>query len=221
LGAINVLNSVRDAAIAGRSIRLFQASSSEMFGSSDLALNEFSAMKPHSPYAVSKYVIHSLANRYRENFELQIACGIMFNHESELRPEIFVTQKIIRNLVRLKRGEIDTFELGNIEISRDWGYAPEFVEAMYLITENGVSEDFVIGTGVPHTLREFIQAAIDVLGLACVTDDVIKINPSLYRQSDIAMTFADPRKIFDRFAWRAQLDLYGLVEKLCNYQLLL
>ena len=162
-GTINLLEAMR---YLDRPIRLYSAGSSECFGDTGgSAANERTPFRPRSPYAVAKSAAHWLVANYRDAYGLHASTGILFNHESPLRPERFVTKKIVAAAVRIAGGERSRLTLGNIEIKRDWGWAPEFVDAMWRMLQQPNGSDFVIATGESHTLEEFVDTAFRQVGL--------------------------------------------------------
>jgi GDPmannose 4,6-dehydratase len=202
-----------------QAIRVFQASSAEMFGSSNKALNEDSTFNPVSPYAISKLAAHKICSSYRSNFGIWISCGILFNHESELRPETFVFQKIITSAVAISRKKERSIKLGNIEISRDWGYSKDYVEAMWLTLQAGKPDDFVIATGKKHSLRDLIETVFKTLNIEQGVGEILEIDSSLSRPTDVASTFGDPRKIEEELGWKAKTNFEELVGLLVHHQL--
>jgi GDPmannose 4,6-dehydratase len=202
-----------------KSTRVFQASSAEMFGSSNEPLNENSPFKPVSPYSISKLAAHKICHSYRENFGLWISCGILFNHESELRPDSFVFQKIITSAVAISRKEANSMTLGNLDISRDWGYSKEYVEAMWLILQADNPKDYVVATGTRHSLRDLIELVFKNLQIKGGLDEFIKIDSSFARPTDVESTVGDPRKIEADLGWKAKTRFEELVDILVRHQL--
>jgi GDPmannose 4,6-dehydratase len=190
-----------------------------MFGSSNEPLNENSPFKPVSPYSISKLAAHKICNSYRENFGLWISCGILFNHESELRPETFVFQKIITSALAISRKEASSMTLGNLEISRDWGYSKEYVEAMWLILQADNPKDYVVATGTSHSLRDLIELVFTNLQIKGSVDEFIKIDPSFTRPTDVESTVGDPRRIETDLGWKAKTSFEELVDILVRHQL--
>ena len=162
LGTVRLLEAVRK---SGVNSRYYQASSSEMYGSAPAPQNEETPFEPRSPYAAAKVYAYWLARNYREAYNLFASNGILFNHESPRRGETFVTRKIVRAVARIKYGLQDKLYLGNLEAKRDWGYAPEYIEAMWLILQQDSADDFVIGTGESHSVREFCELAFYEAGM--------------------------------------------------------
>jgi GDPmannose 4,6-dehydratase len=199
LGTLNLLEAIR---FTGKDIRLYNACSSECFG--DLhneAATEESSFRPRSPYAVAKAAAFWQVSNYREAYNIFACSGILFNHESPLRPERFVTKKVVVAAKRIAKGEFKELRLGNIEIQRDWGWAPEYVEAMFLMLQQERPSDYVIATGETRTLRDFIEIAFQQVGLDW--REHIVIDPSLFRPTDLAVGRGNPTKAALKLAWKA------------------
>ena len=198
--------------------KFYNAGSSEIYGNTPQeGANEATPYSPLSPYAVSKIFAVDSVKFYRENYGLYAVNGILFNHESYLRPEKFVTQKIIISAAKIKFGKLDRLELGNLNVSRDWGWAPEFVEAMNLMLKRSDPEDFVIGTGTVTKLEEFVSKVFDYFELDYKKHTYT--NPDLVRQSDIKFSKADPSKALKKLKWKANIKLDQAIEKMCEYQM--
>jgi GDPmannose 4,6-dehydratase len=172
--------------------RFYQASSSEMFGLSVPPQDEATPFHPRSPYGVAKVFAHWMTINYRESYGLFASNGILFNHESPRRGETFVSRKITRAVARIKAGIQDTIYLGNLDSKRDWGYAPEYVEAMWLMLQHDTPEDFVIASGEAHSVREFALRAFEHAGLDF--ERHVKIDPSYYRPAEVDHLRAIPRR---------------------------
>jgi GDPmannose 4,6-dehydratase len=203
LGTLNLLESIR---FTGKGIKLYNASSSECFG--DLggqAATEDTAFRPRSPYAVAKSAAFWQVANYREAYNIFACSGILFNHESPLRPERFVTQKIVRAAYRIARGEQKTLQLGNIEIQRDWGWAPEYVEAMFLMLQQETPEDLVIATGESHKLQDFISIAFEEVGLDWRKH--ITIDQTLFRPTEIMIGRGDASKAARKLGWKPKYKM--------------
>ena len=201
------------------STRVFQASSAEMFGSSNQALSETSAFKPLSPYAISKLAAHQMSNNYRNTHGIWISCGILFNHESELRPNTFVFQKIISTAVAISRQRESSMKLGNLEVSRDWGYSRDYVEAMWLILQAEKPEDYVVATGKKHSLRDLINLVFNILNIEAEFDELVEVDLTLSRPTDVTSTLGNPTKIKEDLGWSAKTSFEELVEIMVRYQL--
>ena len=218
IGVLNLLNVVTELGIQER-VRIFQASSSDMFGPSQVQLSENSHLSPKSPYGVSKFLAHKMCLQYRNQFGLWISSGILFNHESELRPEHFVFQKVIRSLVEISQGKREFLELGNLEIYRDWGYAGDYVEAMQKSLQSNNPRDYVIATGRLNSLRNVIEKTCELLGLSGAMETYVKIDPSLMRPLDIERTWGNPKIAEELLGWKARTTFEELIEKMVRVNL--
>jgi GDPmannose 4,6-dehydratase len=211
-GTLNMLEVVR---FVDRPIHFYNAGSSECFGDTGLNIaDEQTAFQPRSPYAVAKASAHWLVKNYRDSYGLYACTGILFNHESPLRPERFVTQKIVRAAARISQGSSEKLQLGNIDIRRDWGWAPDYVDAMWRMLQLGKADDFVIATGETHSLEYFVERAFLHYGLNW--QDWVTVNKGLFRPSDIKESRANPAKAKQCLNWRAQLCFDDLVSKMCE-----
>lgn len=210
IGTLNILEGCR---MMDKNIKIYHAGSGECFGDTngDTA-TEKTPFHPMSPYAVAKTSAYWLVNNYRDAYGLFACTGILFNHESPLRPERFVTQKIIYSVKRIAQGGKDKLSLGRLDISRDWGWAPEYVEAMWLMLQQDNPQDFVIATGTTITLEEFVKTAFDQAGLNW-RNHVIQ-DPSLLRPADLAIGRADPSKAFNELGWKASTQGINVVKKM-------
>jgi GDPmannose 4,6-dehydratase len=210
LGTLNVLEGCR---MMDKQIRLYHAGSGECFGDTQgKPANEHTPFYPMSPYAVAKSSAYWLVNNYRDAYGLFACTGILFNHESPLRPERFVTQKIIRAVKRIAQGSKERLKLGRLDIARDWGWAPEYVDAMWRMLQQDKAQDFVIATGTTMTLEEFVQAAFEQASLHW-RDYVIQ-DPSLFRPTDLAIGRADPSKAEKMLHWQASIRGVDVVKKM-------
>lgn len=208
LGILNVLEACR---LMNKEIRVYYAGSSECFGDTrGIAATEKTPFHPQSPYAIAKTSAFWLVNNYRAAYNLFICTGILFNHESPLRPKSFVTQKIVLTAHRIANGSDEKLELGRLDISRDWGWAPEYVEAMWLMLQKKSSEDFVIATGQTHSLEEFVEEVFTQLGLNW--QNHVEINNALMRPTDIAISKADPSKAMQKLNWKAKYKMREVVQ---------
>ena len=196
-----------------KKIKFYQASSSEMFGNINvLPVKEDSYFHPSSPYGISKASAHWLTVNYREAYGIFASCGILFNHESPLRGADYVTKKIINSAIRIKNGELDKLKLGNLEVIRDWGYAPRYVEAMWLLMQQELPGDFLICSNTKMSLRNFAEIAFNQLGLNF--DEHVEIDKSLYRAVDLEMMWGDNTKAREILNWDYDLSTHQLVSTL-------
>lgn len=205
-GTLNLLEAIR---FTGRPVRLYNAGSSECFGDTDLPADESTLFRPRSPYAVAKATAFWEVANYREAYGLYACSGMLFNHESPLRPERFVTKKIVASACRVAAGNQEQLLLGNIAIQRDWGWAPEYVEAMWLMLQEDKPEDYVIATGESHTLEEFIEAAFSCLGLDW--KKYVVLDPALLRPADITVGRANPTRARERLGWQSRYRMRDVV----------
>jgi GDPmannose 4,6-dehydratase len=206
-GTLNLLEAIR---FSGEPIRFYNASSSECFGDiGNQAAEETTPFRPRSPYAVAKATAFWEVANYREAYGLFACSGILFNHDSPLRPERFVTQKIIAAACRIAQGSPEKLHLGNISISRDWGWAPEYVEAMYLMLQQSQPDDYVIATGESRTLEEFVTAAFSCQGLDWQEHVITDV--SLLRPTDLAISRGNPSKARNQLGWAAQYRMADIV----------
>jgi GDPmannose 4,6-dehydratase len=199
--------------------RFYQASSSEMFGRvKKLPVVEESVFHPVSPYAISKAAGHWLAMNYREAYDMFCCCGILFNHESFLRPPYYVTKKIISAAVRISHGSGEKLHLGNIGIQRDWGYAPEYIKSMWLMLQQDEPDEYVIATKEVHSLKEFTEKAFAYFDMNW--EEHVVIDEKLYRPSDIEIIYGDPTKAKTKLGWTYQLSFEDLISRLVQDELL-
>lgn len=211
-GTLSLLEAIR---FTNRSIRLYNAGSSECFGDTgDEPADENTPFKPRSPYAVAKASAHWLVRNYREAYGLKACTGILFNHESPMRPERFVTQKIVRAAARIAQGSNETLSLGNINIVRDWGWAPDYVEAMWRMLQLEQSDDFVIATGKSVSLEYFINQAFGHFGLQWQKHT--NTHPNRHRPSDIPISRANPANANVRLGWHHSVNVDGVIKNMCN-----
>ena len=232
LGAARILDSILK---IDRSIRFYQASSSEMFGKvSQKFQNERSSFYPRSPYAIAKVYAHMMTINYREAYNMFCCNGILFNHESPLRGENFVTRKITMGLANIVKGKQNILELGNLESKRDWGFAGDYVEAMNLIINHKTADDYVVSSGESHTVREFIERSCDYIGIDLVwrgkneneygidkkkNKIIIKINKKFYRPAEVDFLLGDYSKIKKVLGWRPKISFNKLVKMMIDEDL--
>ncbi|NJO77895.1 MAG: GDP-mannose 4,6-dehydratase [Cyanobacteria bacterium RM1_2_2] len=200
LGTLNLLEAIR---FIGAPIKLYNAGSSECFGDTGkMPATETTPFRPRSPYAVAKAAAFWQVANYREAYHLFTCSGILFNHESPLRPQRFVTQKIVATACEIANGKSAKLYLGNTSIQRDWGWSPEYVDAMYRMLQQEQPDDFVIATGQTHSLADFVAEVFTYLGLNW--QDHVEIDQSLYRPTDIAISCGDATKAKQFLGWQAQ-----------------
>ena len=210
LGTLNMLEGCR---MMDKRIKLYHAGSGECFGDTQgKPANEQTPFYPMSPYAVAKSSAYWLVNNYRDAYGLFACTGILFNHESPLRPERFVTQKIIRAVKRIAQGGNEKLKLGRLDIARDWGWAPEYVDAMWRMLQQDQAQDYVIATGTTMTLEEFVKTAFDEAGLNW--QDYVIQDSSLLRPTDLAIGRANPSKAEKMLYWQASTRGVDVVKKM-------
>ncbi len=208
IGTLNFLEAIR---FTGRSIKFYNAGSSECLGDTgDTAADENTPFQPRSPYAVAKASAYWTVANYREAYDIFACTGILFNHESPLRPERFVTRKIILSACRIANGSNEKLHLGNIDIMRDWGWAPEYVEGMWLMLQQDKADDYIIATGQTNKLEDFIASAFSTLGLNWKQH--VTIDKSLYRPTDIAIGRGNPQKAMAKLGWHAKYHMKDVVK---------
>jgi GDPmannose 4,6-dehydratase len=211
--ALGILNMLEGCRMMDKQMRLYHAGSGECFGDTQgKPANEQTPFFPMSPYAVAKSSAYWLVNNYRDAYGLFACTGILFNHESPLRPERFVTQKIIRAVKRIARGSNEKLKLGRLDIARDWGWAPDYVDAMWRMLQQDQAQNYVIATGTTMTLEDFVKTAFQEAGLSW-QDHVIQ-DPSLFRPTDLAIGRADPSKAEKILHWQASTHGVDVVKKM-------
>ena len=207
VGALNVLEAVR---IVNPKARFYQASTSEMFGLiQETMQSETTPFYPRSPYGVAKLYAHWMTVNYRESFGLHASSGILFNHESPLRGIEFVTRKVTDAVARIKLGKQKELRLGNIDAKRDWGFAGDYVEAMWLMLQQGTPDDYVVATGLTTTVRDMCRIAFNHVGLK--HEDHVVIDPKFYRPAEVEVLLGNPAKAKAKLGWVAQTDLETLI----------
>ncbi len=217
-GTLRLLESLRDyTARTGKPVRYYQAGSSEMFGSAPPPQRETTPFHPRSPYAVAKVAAHWYTVNYREAYGLFACNGILFNHESERRGETFVTRKITRAVGRIKYGLQQKLYLGNLDARRDWGFAGDYVEAMWLMLQQDQPDDYVIATGEAHSVREFLEAAFTYAGLDW--RDHVAIDPRYFRPAEVDHLLGDASKAQGRLGWRPRVSFAALVARMVDHDL--
>ena len=205
LGTLRLLETIRELP----HVRFYQASSSEMFGSAPPPQNEQTPFQPRSPYACAKVFAHQLCQNYRDAYGLFIACGILFNHESHRRGVPFVTRKITRAAARIKHGLDSKLFLGNLEARRDWGYAGDYVEAMWMMLQQDAPDDYVIATGESYAVRDVLDVAFGTLGLDW--HQYVELDPRYLRPTEVDHLRGDWSKARDKLGWRPRVTFHELI----------
>jgi GDPmannose 4,6-dehydratase len=212
IGAGNVLEAVR---IAHPQARFYQASSSEMFGKIQAEKqSETTPFYPRSPYAVAKLYGHWITVNYRESFGIHASSGILFNHESPLRGVEFVTRRITDGVARIKLGLADDLPLGNLDATRDWGHARDYVKAMWLMLQQDVADDYVVATGITTSVRDFCDIAFSHVGLRY--SDYVKVDAARLRPAEVDVLLGDPSKAERKMGWKAEVALPELVAEMVD-----
>ncbi|QNK62661.1 GDP-mannose 4,6-dehydratase [Pedobacter sp. PAMC26386] len=214
---ISVFNLLEAIKIVDPDIRFYQASSSEMYGKvNDLPITESSILHPLSPYAISKVAAHFTCIHYRESYKLHISCGILFNHESYLRQNTFFVKKVIQESIKISKGQLDVLKVGNIDIKRDFGYAPKYTEAMYLILQQEIPSDYLICSGQTISLREIIHYIFDKLN---IPHNLYQIDDQLYRPAEIENIYGNNAKAKKELGWVYDLDVLQTLDLLLEEEL--
>lgn len=215
LGVTRLLEAIRQ---TDKSIRFYQASSSEMFGKvHETPQRESTVLHPRSPYGVAKVYGHYITINYRESYDMFACSGILFNHESPRRGLEFVTRKISDGVAKIKLGLQDKLHLGNLDAKRDWGFAGDYVKAMWLMLQQDEPDDYVVGTGETHTVREFVEIAFSHVGLNY--EDHVVIDPKFYRPAEVDILLADPTKAKNELNWECEVSFQELVVKMVDSDL--
>ena len=215
-GTLRLLEALRDYRnISGKLARFYQAGSSEMFGASPPPQYEKTPFYPRSPYAVSKVAAYWYAVNYREAYGMFIANGILFNHESPRRGETFVTRKITRAVGRMTVGLQDKLHLGNLDAQRDWGFAGDYVEAMWLMLQQPEPDDYIIATGETHSVREFLDEAFGQVGLDW--REHVGIDPRYFRPTEVDCLLGDPTKVREKLGWQPKVSFRELVRMMLEH----
>jgi GDPmannose 4,6-dehydratase len=211
MGALRLLEAIRK--VGGeKEIRFYQASSSEMFGKvRETPQNELTPFHPRSPYGVAKTFAHYSCVNYREAYGMHISCGILFNHEGEFRGHEFVTRKITSNIAKIKLGKIKNFSLGDLNPKRDWGYAGDYVEAMWKMVQKNEASDYVIATGTSHSVRFFVETALKAANLNEPLETYVSFDESLIRPSEVDTLVGDASKAISNLDWTPKTSLSDLV----------
>ncbi len=210
LGAVRILDAVREAGLAGK-VRYYQASSSEMFGKVQaIPQTETTPFYPRSPYGCAKLYAHWITVNYRESYNMHASSGILFNHESPRRGETFVTRKITRAAARIKMGLQDKLYLGNLDAKRDWGYAKEYVEVMWLMLQQDNPDDYVCGTNATHSVKEFVQETFALLDLDW--EKYVDYDKRYERPAEVDLLIGDPAKLKKQIGWEPKVHFKELVK---------
>lgn len=219
VGSLKLLEAVRDyQEQSGYQIKYYQASSSEMYGKViETPQSESTPFYPRSPYAVAKVYAHWITVNYRESYDLHASCGILFNHESPRRGETFVTRKITRAVGRIKHGLQKNLYLGNLESKRDWGFAGDYVEAMWLMLQQPKADDYVVATGETYTVSQFCHRAFERVGLDY--QDFVKIDPRYFRPAEVDLLLGDPTKAKKALNWEPKVQFGELVDMMIDHDL--
>jgi GDPmannose 4,6-dehydratase len=221
-GVLNMLEAIRIAGYTDKA-RFYQASTSEMFGGLEYnrpekGYTEESTFHPRSPYGVAKLYAHWITKNYRESYGMHATSGILFNHEGERRGVEFVTRKITNAVARIKHGKQDHIELGDLWPKRDWGYAGDYVEGMWLMVQQDKPDDYVLATGETHSIEEFLSLAFGEIGI----DDwkpYVKQNPAFMRPAEVDLLLGDPTKAETELGWKRKVDFPGLVKLMVEHDL--
>jgi GDPmannose 4,6-dehydratase len=218
LGTLRLLEAVRDVQEAsGQEIRVYQAGTSEMFGAAPPPQSESTPFYPRSPYAAAKAYAFWICVNYREAYNLFVANGILFNHESERRGETFVTRKITRAATRIKLGLQDKLYLGNLDAERDWGHAEDYVEAMWLMLQHDEPDDFVIATEEAYSVREFVEKAFERLDLDW--EEYVEIDPRYFRPTEVQALQGDATKAREKLGWQPRVKMDELVHRMVEHDM--
>jgi len=214
LGVVRLLEAIRDAKI---DVRFYQAGTSEMFGDSPPPQSETTPFRPRSPYAASKLYAHWMVANYREAYGIFAVNGILFNHEGERRGETFATRKITRGIAHILAGEQDRLYMGNLDAKRDWGYAADYVRAMWMMLQADEPDDYVIGTGESRSVREFCELAFGLVNLDW--EPFVVVDPAYFRPTEVEALQADPAKARQKLGWKPETSFTELVELMVIHDL--
>jgi len=215
LGTLRVLEAIKQ---VKHDVKFYQASSSEMFGNYSEMKNEHSPFLPRSPYGVAKVFAHNMVNHYREAYDLFASCGILFNHESPLRGLEFVTRRISYELAQIKFKKKNKIHLGNLNAKRDWGFAGDYVEAMWLMMQQDHPDDYVIATGESHSVEEFLSLATEIAGLGD-WHDLVEIDKELLRPTDIEDLVGNSSKARKELGWKPKVNFKELVKMMVEHDI--
>jgi GDPmannose 4,6-dehydratase len=234
VGVVRFLEAIRKLQIeTGKKIKFYQASTSEMYGKvQEIPQKESTPFYPRSPYGCAKVYAYWITKNFRESYDMFTCNGILFNHESPRRGENFVTRKITREVVRIKEGVTDCIHLGNLDAKRDWGHAKDFVEAMWLIMQHNIPDDYVIATGETHSVREFLEEAFNAVGIEIKSNGkkgeeekyirkdngkvVVNIDHKFYRPAEVDLLLGDPSKAKKVLGWKPKITFSALVKEMID-----
>lgn len=232
LGTLRILEAIRLLGLSSKT-RFYQASTSELYGNStEIPQSETTPFYPRSPYGAAKLYAYWITVNYREAYDMYACNGILFNHESPLRGETFVTRKVTRAVARIKYNLQDTLYLGNLDAKRDWGYAKDYVEAMWLMLQQNKAEDFVIATGKAYTVREFVQKAFAHIGITltwqgtgiyergidiATKKELVAIDKHYFRPTEVDLLIGDASKAYKKLGWQPKMDLEGLITLMVDH----
>jgi len=215
LGTLRLLEAMRNMC---QNAKFYQASSSEMFGDNpENPQSETTRLMPASPYACAKVFAHNICRNYRESYGMHISSGILFNHESPRRGETFVTRKITIAAAKIKLGLQDKLFLGNLEAKRDWGFAGDYVKAMWLMLQQDIPDDYVISTGATYSVQQFLQKTFQIAGLEI--NDCVEIDERLFRPHEVPLLLGDSTKAFEKLGWKPETSFDQLVEMMYSADL--
>jgi GDPmannose 4,6-dehydratase len=207
IGIVRILDAVRK---IKPDIRVYQASSSELFGRAEVSpQNERTPFSPANPYAAAKLYAHTIVTVYRQRYNLYACSGILFNHESPIRPPEYITRKVTQGVAKIKLGMANELRLGNLDAKRDWGFAGDYVRAMWLMLQQGGPDDYVIGTGIPHSVRDLVEICFDYVGLD--SKEYVVTDPAFYRPAEDVMLLADNTKARERLSWQPEVSFEKLL----------
>ena len=219
LGAVRLLEAIRTLG-AEKELNFYQASSSEMYGRVlGAPQTESTPFYPRSPYGVAKVYAHQICGNYRELYGMHISCGILFNHEGEYRGEEFVTRKITKSVARILQGKLDKIRLGTLDPKRDWGYAGDYVEAMWLMLQQQTPDDYVVATGKTHSVRDFLSSAIKAAGLKGEPEDYVIIDDNFKRPAEVDLLVGDASKAKKVLGWEPKVNFEELVSRMVNHDI--
>lgn len=217
LGSVSILEAIKN---LDKETKFYQASSSEMYGGKEkIILNEETPFNPLSPYAASKVFAHNMTKLYRESYDLFCVNGILFNHESPYRGETFVTRKISRAVARISLGIQSKVTLGNLEASRDWGFAGDYVEGMWMMLQHKIADDWVLATGETHTVKEFVELAFEQVNLE--PSSFVEISKKYFRPNEVNYLLGDPTKAKNELNWEPKTSFKELVSMMVKSDLIL